>query len=258
VATSKVGAGFIDKAEGEKNRSSILARDEALLVAGWAVDLTTRQPAKQVWVLAGDRILGSAATSGDRADVAKHLGSSAYRSSGWALRVARDQLPDDASLQIEAYALMQDGRRLVKLGGARSVKTFRFRTTAELVRSHRPAALSAGFVDVARGRKSGARTLDRSDTLWVAGWSFDPVARLPPKQVWIVAGDAILAVARTGGERPDVERAMQVSSARRSGWEVEIEGPSLPRGDATVEAYAVLHDKRLARLNGHAKIRVRD
>jgi hypothetical protein len=63
-----------------------LKDDQGVRVGGWATDVASRRPAKQIIVFEGDRLVGQAKPTLERPDVAKNLGAAAAIS-GYELRV---------------------------------------------------------------------------------------------------------------------------------------------------------------------------
>lgn len=113
--------GYIDEVAAHEGQANRTRRSGDIVVSGWAMDPFSRSPAASVLVVVGGRVMGRAMTGQQRADVAKVLGQSGLLHSGWALRFGLSRLAPGPHL-VEAYALLTDERRIVKLVGSRVIE----------------------------------------------------------------------------------------------------------------------------------------
>lgn len=114
-------AGYIDEVAAHEGQANQARRSGDVVVSGWAMDPFSRSPVASVLVVIGDQVMGRATTGGQRADVAKALGQNGLLHSGWTFRFGLSRLSPGPHL-VEAYALLNDERRIVKLVGSRVIE----------------------------------------------------------------------------------------------------------------------------------------
>jgi len=115
-------AGYIDSVQ--MTCEGLNSVCEAAAVAGWAVDPFANVPAIKVWLVSGESVLAAAMTGSDRLDVARALKAPATTGAGWHVEVhAGSSSMRLESTRLAAYALLADGRRIVKLDGPLNVIT---------------------------------------------------------------------------------------------------------------------------------------
>jgi hypothetical protein len=121
VAPAYGPSGYLDGAAGVRSRLPSLAPKETLIASGWAFDRAARRPAKEVWLVSGNLVLGHARPRAKRQDLVKALGTEAAIPSGWQAQISASRMPPGPTWTLEAYAVLQDGRTLVKLVGDRLI-----------------------------------------------------------------------------------------------------------------------------------------
>lgn len=114
-------AGYIDEVAAHEGQVNQTRRSGDVVVSGWAMDPFSRSPAASVLVVVGDQVMGRAATEQQREDVAKALGQNGLLHSGWTFHLGLSRLVPGPHL-VEAYALLNDERRIVKLVGSRVIE----------------------------------------------------------------------------------------------------------------------------------------
>lgn len=113
-------AGYIDEIAAHEGQANQARRSGDVVISGWAMDPFSRSPAAAVLVVIGGQILGRATTGKQRPDVATALGQNGLLHSGWKLRSGLFRLAPGRHL-VEAYAVLNDEGRMVKLMGSRVI-----------------------------------------------------------------------------------------------------------------------------------------
>lgn len=121
VVSGPEPAGWIDEVAVHEGQVNQTRRSGDVVVSGWAMDPFSRSPAASVLVVVGDQVMGRAATGQQRADVAKALDQNGLLHSGWTFHLGLSRLVPGPHL-VEAYALLNDERRIVKLVGSRVIE----------------------------------------------------------------------------------------------------------------------------------------
>jgi hypothetical protein len=92
-----------------------------VVVSGWGRDPFARRPAASVLIVVDGQVMGRAPTGERRLDVARVLHQKGLGRSGWAFRFGVFRLDPGPHL-VEAYWVLDDHRRIVKLEGARLIE----------------------------------------------------------------------------------------------------------------------------------------
>lgn len=121
VVSGPEPAGYIDDVAVHEAPASQTPRSGDVVVSGWGMDPFSRGPAASVLVVVGGHVMGRASTGEQRIDVAQALGRSGLLNSGWTFRFGLFRLATGSHL-VEAYALLDDQRRIVKLVGSRVIE----------------------------------------------------------------------------------------------------------------------------------------
>jgi len=114
-------AGYIDEAAVYEAPATPPHRSGDVVVSGWGMDPFRRSPAASVLVVVGGQVMGRATTGQQRADVAKALGQNGLLRTGWTFRFGLFRLAPGPHL-VEAYTLLNEGRRIVRLRGSRVIE----------------------------------------------------------------------------------------------------------------------------------------
>lgn len=114
-------AGWIDQPASKGASTDRIKRQRRILLSGWARDPFVGRTAAWVLIVVDGKLMGRARTGLRRPDVAKVFGQEKLSTSGWRFRLDSSWL-DPGSYIIEAYALMRDQRRIVKLNGSRVIE----------------------------------------------------------------------------------------------------------------------------------------
>lgn len=97
-----------------RNASAQKSHARCIEFTGWAVDPLAGRPAKAVLLVSQGNIIKTGIVGQRRKGAARYLKNENYTSSGWRIFVRQDRLPKHEN-SYEAYAVMSDGVRLVKL-----------------------------------------------------------------------------------------------------------------------------------------------
>jgi len=114
-------AGFIDHVAVSRAAADGAPPWGEVGVSGWARDPFARRPAASVLIVVDGQVMGRAPTGERRPDVARALRQKGFRRSGWAFRFGVFRLAPGPHL-VEAYAVLDDDRRIVRLAGSRSIE----------------------------------------------------------------------------------------------------------------------------------------
>lgn len=114
-------AGWINQITVNGDSTAQVQRPADIVVSGWAVDPFAQGRVASVLIVIDGQLMGRARTGLRRPDVAKALGHKKLLRSGWTFRIASSWLSPGAHL-VEAYALLKDKRRIVKLEGSRGIQ----------------------------------------------------------------------------------------------------------------------------------------
>lgn len=122
-----------------------------------------------------------------------------------------------------------------------------------------PVLATYTVVDGAAGVLEDTRFIGTSptDDIQVAGWAVDPITDRPAERVLVAVDGAVLGHTVPGKMRRDVATA-HGRWGNRSGWEVRFGRFRLAAGAQLVEAYAVVGDGRIVRLQGTKTVTVAD
>ena len=121
VVSGPEPAGYIDDVAVPEVPAGQTPRSGDVVISGWGMDPFSRGPAVSVLVVVGGRVMGRASTGEQRIDVAQASGRSGLLNSGWRFRFGLFRLATGSHL-VEAYALLDDQRRIVKLMGSRVIE----------------------------------------------------------------------------------------------------------------------------------------
>jgi hypothetical protein len=103
---------------------------------------------------------------------------------------------------------------------------------------------AANFLDstpTGRSVTLRARPIRQGRTVSVRGWSFDPVARRPAREVVVARGERAVAVLPVNGGRPDVAAALRTARATATGYA----GSFLAANPDGIRVYALTSDYKL-------------
>jgi hypothetical protein len=117
-------AGRIDQVTARGATASRFRDPDDLILSGWAIDPVTRGLPAAVLIVVDGKLVGRAKTRVRRPDVAKALSQKELLHLGWMFRLDSLRL-DPGSHLFEAYALLNDHRRIVKLVGARRIEVIK-------------------------------------------------------------------------------------------------------------------------------------
>lgn len=107
--------GYVDSWGTRGENSELLAGDNHS-IRGWAIDFTTKLPAKEVWLITEGKLIQKIAVGTKRPDVAKKFHLPKYVDSGW-IGQSPFLMLGQGHWFVEAFAMMTDGVTLVRLGG---------------------------------------------------------------------------------------------------------------------------------------------
>jgi hypothetical protein len=113
-------AGRIDQVTARGATASRFRDPDDLILSGWAIDPVTRGLPAAVLIVVDGKLVGRAKSGRRRADVGKALGQGELLSSGWRFPLGSSMEGHGPHL-VEAYALLKDHRRIIKLSGSREI-----------------------------------------------------------------------------------------------------------------------------------------
>ena len=116
--------GQIDQVAAKGTPATKFQHQDDIILFGWARDPVTRGRAAAVLIVVDGKLVGRAKTGVRRPDVAKALSQNELLHSGWIFRL-NSSMVGPGSLLVEAYAVLQDHRRIVKLAGARNMEVIK-------------------------------------------------------------------------------------------------------------------------------------
>ncbi|HVS03967.1 MAG TPA: sulfatase-like hydrolase/transferase, partial [Thermoanaerobaculia bacterium] len=212
----------------------------ALQVSGWAVDRHAVGPAERVAVFLGGRLLGTALPTMPTDGVVDLLGDPRYLDSTFS-----------------AWLPPVDPEELAKRG-ARLFALSRRGTAGELRMVHPARRLdstpSGEALRAANGRSLPVRpgairfsldgVTETPDQLLVSGWAVDVEEGGAAVQLVGVLAGEVMAAYYTGGERPDVGRALEAAPAATSGFALPIPRDRVPAAQAGRLRVFAISDRR--------------
>ncbi|MDJ0674190.1 MAG: hypothetical protein QNJ36_02110 [Calothrix sp. MO_167.B42] len=153
------------------------------------------------------------------------------------------------SLQPDPVNLKKEAEMLQRLGFREFPKDITFTTQPKK---------NYGYIDIPP-TTDNALMLQRSGNIKLFGWAILPNSREQPKIVFLSYGDRQLFFANAVVElgRSDIEKSLNSSLYKNSGWKVELSLKSLPLGETVIKAWVYDPDnKQFVKLNGEPKIKV--
>lgn len=121
VVAGPAPAGYIDHVAVTDTVSFGTRRLGDVVASGWAMDPFAKTPVAAVLVVVDGEVMGRATMGGRRPDVKKAFKRSALVRSGWTFVLSSFRL-DPGHHLVEAYALLDHERRIVKLPGSHSIE----------------------------------------------------------------------------------------------------------------------------------------
>lgn len=110
----------------------------------------------------------------------------------------------------------------------------------------------AGYIDLIEGYETETEDniiLNKHETLHVSGWAFDPINQVTVNKVAVVSnGKKIPVDMRMDISRKDVAEELNNIDLVNCGWNVEISGSLLSKGNNKLEFYALLNNDQFAPL----------
>jgi hypothetical protein len=239
-----------------------VANAAQLVLAGWAFDATTKQPAERLSAVLVPTGRGEGATyvAGShrvvrRDDVASHFQASSVTNAGFTIAGSLTSVSPgyyDVVLRMETGGqarLCDNGRRIVVLGadgvpppppqieGAEPVQATRFVTdSGEDTGKKLPRGSCNMEAFNGTAIPAGPMQISKKEPFLLSGWAFDASTQRPAKRIAAVlrseADEAVAFSAAAGRvmQRPDVAASFQVPALAQSGFEVNGSLEDVPPG----------------------------